>query len=240
MPALLLALALCQDIETQNITLRSGNEDVGAFLAKPRGDGPFPAVIVIQEWWGLNEQIKGVAKKLAREGYVALAPDLYRGKVTSDPDEAHELMRGLPEDRALSDLKAAFQFLKGHTAVKGKKIGSAGFCMGGSYSLSLAVEEPELAACVVYYGRLLTDRDRLGRIRAPLLGHFGATDRGIPVENVKQFEAALKELKKNVTVYVYEGAGHAFANETGKQYHKESAELAWGRTLEFLKRHLER
>lgn len=232
-------LFLAQDVDASTVTFKSGNDEVQAFLAKPKGDGPFPGLVVIQEWWGLNDQIKGVGKRLAGEGYAALCVDLYRGSVTSDPGEAHELMRGLPEDRALQDLKAAFAFLSGHKDVKGKKVGSIGFCMGGSYSLSLAIEQPELGACVIYYGRLLTDKEKLAGIKAPVLGFFGDKDRGIPVDSVNAFEKTMKELGKTVDVKIYAGAGHAFFNQVGKQYHKDSAEDSWKRTLEFFKKHLQ-
>lgn len=238
MTLLLSALLMLQDVETAEVTFKSGSDDVKAFLVKPKGDGPFPAVIVIQEWWGLNDQIKGVGTRLAKEGYVALCVDLYRGTVAKDAGEAHELMRGLPEDRGMRDLHGAFAFLKAHKSVKGKKIGSIGFCMGGGYSLSLGIEEPELAACVIYYGRLLTDKEKLGRIGAAVLGFFGDKDRGISVDSISAFEKSLKDLKKTVQTKVYEGAGHAFFNETGKSYVKDAAEDSWKMTLAWFKTHL--
>lgn len=233
--ALLTAL-LVQEENWNEVKFKSGTEEISARLSLPLGNGQFPAVIVIHEWWGLNDQIQGVASKLWKEGYVVLCVDLYRGKGTKDPAEAHELMRGLPEDRAVRDLRAAYGYLRSHRMVgDASKIGVVGFCMGGSYSLSLAVEEPGLAACVIYYGRLLTDKDKLGKVNAAVLGHFGDQDRGIPVESVREFEKTMKEAKKDVTVHIYKDAGHAFGNETGKAYHQESAEEAWKRTLEFLK-----
>jgi carboxymethylenebutenolidase len=219
----------------QDVKFKSGDEEISAYVARPKGDGPHPGVVVIQEWWGLNDQIRGVGDRLAKEGLLALCVDLYRGKVAKDRDEAHELMRGLPEDRAIRDLLAAVAYLKEQ---KCPKIGSVGFCMGGSYSLSLALETPDLAASAIFYGRLLTDREKLGKLSAAVIGFFGDQDRGIPVESVRKFEGALKELNKNVTVHIYEGAGHAFANETGKQYHKESAEDAWKKLVDHLNQHL--
>jgi carboxymethylenebutenolidase len=236
MTIIMALLTLAQDVEGSTVKYKSGDDEVSAFLVKPKGDGPFPGVIVIQEWWGLNDQIKGVGERLAKQGYAALCVDLYRGTVTKDPGEAHELMRGLPEDRAMHDLHAAFAYLK--DTLKCKKIGSVGFCMGGGYSLSLALEEPTLSACVVYYGRLLTDKGKLAKINAPILGFFGDQDRGIPVSDVRKFEAAMKDLKKDVTIHVYEGAGHAFFNESGKQYNKDAAEDSSKKMVEFFKSHL--
>src|SRR5262245_27494233 len=146
-------------IETQWVTYGSGEESVRGFVAMPQVSGPAPAVIVIHEWWGLNDWIQQNAKKLAKEGYVVLALDLYRGEVTAEPGTAHELMRGLPEDRALRDVQAAFAYLQAREEVNKDKIGSIGWCMGGGYSLQAAVNLPELAACVINYGRLVTDAE---------------------------------------------------------------------------------
>ena len=160
--------------------MRSGDETVSAYLAVPDSGGPHPALVVIHEWWGLNDWVKEQAQKFAEQGYVALAVDLYRGKVAYDPNLAHELSRGLPQDQAIRDLKAAFDYLASRPDVRHDKIGSVGWCMGGGFSLLLAVNEPKLAACVVNYGSMPTDKDDIQRIQAPVLGNFGAEDRGIP------------------------------------------------------------
>jgi carboxymethylenebutenolidase len=151
----------------------------------PAGKGPFPALIVIHERWGLNDWVKEQASKLADQGYAALAVDLYRGKVATTPDMAHEIMRGVPDDRAKRDLHAAFEFLASQPNVKKDRIGSIGWCMGGGYSLDVALQEPTLAAAVINYGHLATDTDALKKINAPILGLFGAQDRGIPPADVK-------------------------------------------------------
>src|SRR5262245_56380159 len=143
--------------ESKEITYKSGDESVKGMLYTPKGNGPFPAIIVIHEWWGLNDWVKEQAAKLADEGYVALAVDLYRGKVASNPDEAHQLMRGVPEDRSQRDLKAAFDYLASQKNVKADRIGSIGWCMGGGYSLDVALLEPKLAATVINYGHLATE-----------------------------------------------------------------------------------
>ena len=176
----------------KTVSYKSGDETVQGVLYTPAGKGPFPALVVIHEWWGLNDWVKEQAAKLSDEGYVTLAVDLYRGKVATTPDEAHEIMRGVPEDRAARDLHAAFEFLKSQSDVKKDRIGSIGWCMGGGYSLDVALQEPTLAAAVINYGHLAADADSIKKINASVLGIFGGQDRGIPVDDVKKFEKALQ------------------------------------------------
>ena len=178
----------------KSVSYKSGDETVQAMLHTPTGKGPFPGIIVIHEWWGLNDWVKEQASKLADQGYAALAVDLYRGKVATTPEEAHEIMRGVPEDRAKRDLHAAFEFLKSQENVKPDRIASIGWCMGGGYSLDVALQEPTLSAAVINYGHLATDANSLKQINAAVLGNFGGQDRGIPVEDVKKFEQALRDL----------------------------------------------
>lgn len=224
-------------VRDETVTFPSGDEKVSAYLARPDAEGPSPALILIHEWWGLNEQVKGEARKFAEQGFVALAPDLYHGSVTGDPSMAHELMRGLPQDRAVRDLKAAFAFLAARADVKKEKIGSVGWCMGGGLSLQLAVNEPQLAASVVYYGAMPTSAEDIQKIHAPVLGNFGGEDRGIKVEAVQAFEKAMKG--KSADLKIYSGAGHGFQNANNKlSYHQNAAEDSWKRTLAFLNRTL--
>src|SRR5437868_9957106 len=143
--------------ERKTATYKSGDETVRGELYTPPGKGPFPALIVIHEWWGLNDWVKEQASKLSDQGYVALAVDLYRGKVATTPEEAHEIMRGVPEDRAVRDLLAATSYLRGLKQVNPSKVGSIGWCMGGGYSFDLAVNDPKLAAAIVNYGHLATE-----------------------------------------------------------------------------------
>jgi carboxymethylenebutenolidase len=179
--------------------------------------------------------VKEQASKLADEGYVALAVDLYRGKVAANPDEAHELMRGVPQDRAQRDLKAAFEYLVSQKEVKPDRIGSIGWCMGGGYSLDVALLEPKLAATVINYGHLATEPDSLKKINAPILGNFGAQDRGIPPSDVQAFEEALKKQGKKADIKIYPDAGHAFENPNNKDgYRAADAADAWKRTVAFL------
>ena len=222
-------------IDSKTVSYKSGDETVQGVLYTPAGKGPFPAIIVIHEWWGLNDWVKEQAAKLADQGYVVLAVDLYRGKVAENSDVAHELSRGLPEDRAKRDLHAAFEFLASQPNVKKNRIGAIGWCMGGGYSLEVALQEPALAAAVINYGRLATDPAALQKINAPIFGSFGGQDRGIPPDAVHRFEATMKQLNKKVDLKIYDDAGHAFENPNNKDGYREAdAKDAWKRTADFL------
>jgi carboxymethylenebutenolidase len=225
--------ALAADSKT--VSYQSGDETVHGVLYTPSGNGPFPALVVIHEWWGLNDWVKEQASKLADQGYVALAVDLYRGKVATTPEMAHEIMRGMPEDRAKRDLHAAVEFLKAQPNVKKDRIGSIGWCMGGGYSLEVALQEPTLAADVINYGRLATDLDALKKINSPILGLFGGQDRGIAPDDVHKFEQTMKQLGKKVDVKIYDDAGHGFENPNNKDgYRAADTADAWKRTTDFL------
>jgi carboxymethylenebutenolidase len=219
----------------KSVSYKSGDETVQAVVYTPAGKGPFPAMIVIHEWWGLNDWVKDQAGKLADQGYVALAIDLYRGKIATTPDLAHEIMRGVPEDRAKRDLHAAFEFLQSQPNVRKDRIGSIGWCMGGGYSLDVALQEPTLAADVINYGHLATDPEALKKINAPILGLFGALDQGIPPGDVKKFGETLDKLGKKIDIKIYDDAGHAFENPNNKGgYRADDAADAWKRTVSFL------
>ncbi len=219
----------------KSVAYKSGDEVVHGVLYTPRGKGPFPALVVIHEWWGLVPWVKEQAAKLADQGYVTLAVDLYRGKATDSPEVAHELMRGLPEDRANRDLLAAVAYLKSRKDVKADKIGSIGWCMGGGYSLDLAIADPTLAADVINYGHLATDSARIRQIHAPILGLFGAQDQGIPPADVRKFEQDVRQMGKKIDVVIYPDAGHAFENPNNHAgYRPQDAADAWQRTVKFL------
>src|SRR6185437_13790128 len=177
----------------RDVTYKSGDDTVKGILYSPKGKGPFPGIIVIHEWWGLNDWIKEEASKISDQGYVTLAIDLYRGKVATTPDEAHEIMRGVPEDRANRDLKAAYEYLASQSTVKKGRIGAIGWCMGGGYSLDVALAEPNLAADVINYGHLATDPNDIKKINAPILGLFGGQDRGITPDDVNKFKAEMEK-----------------------------------------------
>ncbi len=221
--------------EGKSVTYKSGDETLQGVLYTPSGKGPFPGLVVIHEYWGLNDWVKEQASKLADQGYDSLAVDLYRGKVATTPDMAHELMRGVPEDRAKRDLHAAVEFLKSQPNVKKDRIGAIGWCMGGGYALDVALQEPDLAALVINYGHLATDPDALKKINAPILGIFGGQDRGITPDDVHKFEQQLKQWGKKVEIKIYDDAGHAFENPNNKDgYRAADAADAWKRTVDFL------
>jgi carboxymethylenebutenolidase len=237
---LALSLALhAGSVKTETVSYKSGNDTVTGYLALPERGGKHPAIIVIHEWWGLNDWVKEQAQKYAGQGYVALAVDLYRGKVAATPDDAHILMRGLADDRGLRDLEAAFAYLSTRPDVDAGKIGSVGWCMGGGWSIKLAEDQPKLAACVVNYGSLPSDPAIIAKIHAPVQGNFGADDQGIPATDVRDFEAAMKAAGKPTDIKIYDGAGHAFQNPNNKQgFRPEAAADAAQRISAFFQKHL--
>lgn len=225
--------------KAEDVSYKSGSETVTGYLALPDSAGRHPAIVVIHEFWGLNDWVKEQAQRFAQQGYVALAVDLYRGKSAADRDTAHELMRGLPQDRGVRDLEAAFDYLASRPDVNPAKIGSVGWCMGGGYSLLLAENEPKLAACAVNYGAMPTDPAIIQKIQAPVLGNFGADDRGITPDAVHAFDKAMKDAGKTVDVKIYDGAGHAFENPNNKDgYRPDAATDAWARMVGFFSKTL--
>jgi carboxymethylenebutenolidase len=223
------------------VTYQSGSDSVNAMLYTPSGKGPFPALVVIHEWWGMNDWVKQQASDLADQGYETLAIDLYRGKTADNSDLAHELMRGLPEDRARRDLLAAFNYLAAQKDVDKARIGSIGWCMGGGYSLEMALNEPTLKVAVINYGRLATDPAALKKINAAILGIFGGQDRGIPPSDVNAFEKQMKSLGKKIEVKIYPDAGHAFENPNNKGGYREAdTKDARQLTLRFLDSNLKK
>jgi carboxymethylenebutenolidase len=224
-----------QPVDVSRVQYADG---VTGYLARPRAGGDSrPAVLVIHEWWGLNENIEAMTRRLAGEGYVALAVDLYDGVVATDREGAMTAMRGVDEARALANLRAAHEFLE--TRHGATAIGVIGWCFGGGWSLNTGISlGEEIAATVIYYGRLTTDRDRLGQLASPVLGLFGSEDGGIPMASVHAFEEALRQVGKDASIHVYQGADHAFANPSGERYDAEAAEDAWQKTVAFLAEHL--
>jgi carboxymethylenebutenolidase len=222
------------------MTIPGPDKKASGYLVVPvdASTGKHPALIVVHEWLGVDDWLKETTDRLAAKGYVALAVDLYRGKTAPDPATAHELMRGVPEDRALADLEAAFNYLASRSDVDPARIGAIGFCMGGGFALSLAVAEPRLRAAVTNYGRLVTDPATLGRVRASLLGNYGGVDNGIPVEDVRAFDAALHAAHKDVDIKIYESLGHGFMNPLDRAFSPEEARDAWQRIDAFFEKAL--
>jgi len=224
-------------IHPRMVSYTSGTETVSAYLALPANSGPRPAIILVHGDHGLNDWIEDDARKLASRGYVALAVDLYRGKAARDNEDAHELMRGLPDDRALRDLQAAFAYLSARREVRKTKIGVIGWNMGGWYALQLAIHEPNLAACVANDSALPTDRADIARIRASVLGNFGADDRGIPDAARRAFESAMQTAGESVDLETYPDAGDPADSD---HYRPAVAAEAWNRTVAFFAKTLGR
>lgn len=220
---------------------RPDGKSVDGYLAEPAGSVSAPGIVVIQEWWGLNGQIKGVADKLAKAGYRALVPDLYRGKVALAANEAEHLMTGLNfGDAAGQDVRGAVQFLKG----KSRKVGVTGFCMGGALTLLSAVNVPEADAAVAWYGFPPLEYVDASKIKAPLMGHWATEDVPFPIAKVDELEKKLKAANVKFEFHRY-NAKHAFANEEADakklamlKYDPAAADLAWKRTLDFLGKNL--
>ncbi len=228
----------------QPVSFPSGNETAGGLLYLPQGNLPqasakHPALIVIHEWWGLNDWIKQQAQHFAQQGYVTLAVDLYRGKVATDAEMAHELMRGLPQDRGVRDLTSAAAWLARRRDVDAGRIGAIGWCMGGGFAAQLAVADPNLKAVVINYGALPTDPAALQAIHAMVLGNFGGLDRGITPDDVHAFQTAMESYGKSANVKIYPDAGHAFENPNNTGGYKPAdAEDAEQRSSRFLEDHL--
>jgi len=213
---------------------------VRGHLAYPvEAHGALPAIMVFHEWWGLNDNVKAAADRLAGQGYVVLAVDLFGGEAATTPERAQELMgKALEDDEALAqNVRAAYAYLE--TQTPASAIATLGWCFGGAMSFEAATMFPDkVAATVIFYGRVSSDPKVLEPLKMPILALFGGADAHVPAVGAREFEAALHRLGKEAEVKVYEGAGHAFANPSGQNYQKDAAEDAWQRTLAFLDRHL--
>lgn len=213
----------------QRVDLAGGT----AYLSLPAGQGPFPGIIVIHEWWGLNEHIEHWADRLASAGYAALAVDLYGGAVATTRDDAMKLVKAVEPPKALAVIKAGAEFLKTDPRVQATTLAVIGWCFGGAYSLQAAMAMPELDGAIIYYGQLETDPKELAAIKARVLGIFGNQDQGIPPETVDKFEAALKQAGVRAEIHRYD-AVHAFANPSNPKYDERAAADAWSHVLAFL------
>jgi carboxymethylenebutenolidase len=215
---------------------------VQAYLVGPSGKGPRPAIIVVQEWWGLNDHIKDVARRYAKEGYVAIAPDLFSRlghKVTKDPNEAGKLMNELRQEDGVKDLNATVAYLKTAEGVDPARIGVTGFCMGGSYALLLPCHNPAIKAAVPFYGQVPNPDTPLKNLSGPVLYIYGEDDGWITKADVQRLAAALKKYSKPGEIKTYPGASHAFFNDTRKDVYKPAeAKDAWNRALAFFRQHL--
>ena len=225
-------------IKTHMIEFISNGNPTPGYLAQPEDAAQHPAIVVIQEWWGLVPHIKDVAERFAREGYIALAPDLYHGQAASEPDEARKLAMGLDRDRAVMEISAAAKYLKALDATAPKKIGVVGWCMGGGLALSTAASSGDIGAAVCFYGRPLAVADT-AKLRAPVLGLYAEKDQGIPPEAARAFDSELTDVGVPHEIHVYPAAEHAFFNDARPHIYKaDAAQDAWRRTLEWFKKYL--
>ena len=206
------------------------------FLAKPNVEGQYPAIVMIHEWWGLNDNIKQMAKKLASHGYVVLAVDLYEGQVGTTAEEARQLRTSFEQSQLTENMNSAVSYLKEHHFPS--SIGSIGWCFGGGQSLNLALNNEDMDATVIYYGQVVTDTEELSKLSWPVLGIFAELDNGIPPETVHEFEMSLDENGIENDIIIYPGVNHAFANPSGDRYAPDESKDAWQKTLKFFKNNL--
>jgi carboxymethylenebutenolidase len=221
---------------TGTAVLKGQTIDLGgtrAYVSLPAGTGPFPAIVVIHEWWGLNENIEHWADRLASAGWAAIAVDLYRGTVATTPDEAMQAMKAVDEAKAAATISAALELAKTDPRIRATKRAVIGWCFGGGWSLQTALAHPELDGAIIYYGQLETDPAKLAAIKGKVLGVFGNRDRGIPPATVAKFKAALAEAKVPAEIHQYD-AEHAFANPSNPKYDEPSSADAWSHVLTFL------
>ena len=220
------------------VEFAANGKQSGGYLATP-ASGAGPGVIVIQEWWGLVQHVKDVADRLAGEGFVALAPDLYHGRSTTSPDEAGKLMMALEIDRAERDLRGAIDFLLARDDVAGERVGTVGFCMGGQLSLFAACANARVGACVDFYGIHPNVTPDLASLRAPVLGFFAERDGFVTPDAARKLESDLRAAGKEVEITIFDGADHAFFNDSRPDvYHAGYAAECWSRMVAFYRRHL--
>ncbi|MCH7483891.1 MAG: dienelactone hydrolase family protein [Chloroflexi bacterium] len=220
------------DITTDILDYATNGSNASGFLARPLGDGPFPAVVVVQEWWGLNDNIKDIAGRFAREGFVAFAPDLYHGKVTSEPDSAQKLMMQTDMPRASQELVKATEYLSQQPYVNGRGIGATGFCMGGGLALTLATDTPLIKAAAPFYGVNPQPIDKLQNLQGPVLAIYAEHDDWASAAVREALQSAMEQSGKQLDVQVYPGTEHAFFNDTRRDVYREAAANdAWNRVL---------
>jgi carboxymethylenebutenolidase len=210
-------------------------EDVSGYLARPIVDGDYPGIVMIHEWWGLNDNIKEMANNLASHGYVVLAVDLYDGEVATTSEQARQLITSFDSEYGIQNMNSAVSFLSDNYSTT---IGSIGWCFGGGQSLILALDNDEMDATVIYYGSLVTNSEDLSSINWPVLGIFAELDKGIPVVTVNEFESALNKVGIENEIYIYDSVDHAFANPSGERYAPEESKSAWDHTISFLESNL--
>jgi carboxymethylenebutenolidase len=222
----------------ETVEFQSNGNRAAGYLAIPES-GAGPGVIVIQEWWGLVDHIRKVADRFAAEGFVALAPDLYHGKIAKSPDEAGKMMMALRIDEAEKDLAGAVDYLLAHEATRSDRAGTVGFCMGGALSLYAATKNPKVGACVVFYGGHPNVKPDLASLQSPVLGIYAERDGFVTPASVRELESQLGTLGKSIDVHIYPGTDHAFFNDTRPEVYDAAASAdAWQKVIRFLKKNL--
>ena len=228
------------DIRMESISFASNGDTANGYLARPTGDGPFPAIFVIQEWWGLDAHIKDLTERFAGEGFVALAPDLYHGQVATEPDDARKLVMAMNMQIALREISGAIGYLSDLPEVAPKSVGVIGFCMGGRLSLTAAsTGDARIGTAVAFYGGgVQPTPEFVGGITAPVLAVYGEKDAGIPPEQYNGLATEMDRQEKTFDMVVYPDAGHAFLNDTRPGYDANAATDAWARAIQWFHTYL--
>jgi carboxymethylenebutenolidase len=227
---------MSESFTSEMVTFPNDSSNVSGYLARPAAPGRYPAVIVIQEWWGLVPHIRDLAERFAAEGFLSLAPDLYHGQTAAEPDRAMQLARSLAWDSALHDLRASAKYLKSRPEANGK-LGVVGFCMGGGLSYRFAAHSDAPDAAVIFYGSSPNQLEEARSVACPVLGIYGEADTRI-TSQAPALADAMKSAGKSYEYHVYPGAGHGFFNNESQVYNREASEDAWPRTLAFFREHL--
>jgi len=231
------ALHMAEKIVSLHAYYPSSQAGVNAYLSRPIARGPWPAVIMLHEWWGMEDHMRDLVRLLAQEGFVTLLPDLYHGRVASNPHEAAKLKTSLDIEGAIQEILDGIPYLRSLPFVSGR-IGIMGFCMGGGLALLGVCRSAEFNAAVIYFPSIYPDPSELENAACPVLLHYGTADSVTPMSEIERIKKTLEQYQKPHELYLYEKAGHAFMNTHGGNYHKEAAEASWPRTVEFLRRHL--
>ena len=227
------------EVETSTVSLATNGGQADGFLARPAGGGPFPGVIVVQEWWGINDNIKDIARRFAREGFAALAPDLYHGQVAKEPGEAQKLMMRMQMEDASREVSKAVDYLASQAFTAGRGIGAVGFCMGGGLALLAACDNPKIQAVGTFYGVNPSPVDKIANLRGPVFAAYAENDAFANQSMREALEGAMQQHAKQLETKVYPGTEHAFFNDTRPEvYNKSAADDAWQRVLKLFKDNL--
>jgi carboxymethylenebutenolidase len=227
------------DVRTESVQFPMNGETGQGFLAAPEGEGPFPGIIVVQEWWGLDDHIKDVTRRFAAEGFIALAPDLYHGKVTKEPGEAQKLMMSMNMGQASKELSKATDYLATRPEISGRGIGAIGFCMGGGLALNVACENPHIRAAAPFYGGNPNPVDKVQNLRGPVFAAYAENDNFAGESVRRQLEEALQQYGIKHEIRVYPDTQHAFFNDTRAEvFNRDAAEDAWKRAVSLFRENL--